>query len=267
MTTIFGNTLQDLQNNLNLLKDYCNKWGLAVNTNKTKVVVFRKRGNTRQNETWKYNGYSLEVVDNFNYLGTIFNYTGNFSLNQEYLAGKGLKALNVLMNNLKHYNLEPKTKCQLFDAFVGATLNYACEVCGNTKSKEIERVHLKFCKQLLRVKSSTSNMSVYGELGRYPLFINRYTRMIKYWCKIIRTGNTLVNTLYRALVSMTSNGASNIWVCSIKSLLENYWFSYVWINEDNIDLHKFPILFKQRVYETFAQTWFNNVNNSSVLYS
>ena len=49
------------------------------------------------NENWSYNNNILEVVDNFNYLCTIFNYTGNFSLNQEYLAGKALKALKVIL--------------------------------------------------------------------------------------------------------------------------------------------------------------------------
>ena len=69
----------------------------------------------------------------------------------------------------------------VFDSFVSSILNYGCEIWGYTKSKELERIHLKFCKQLLGVKTSTCNMAaVYGELGRYPLFVNRYTRIIKY---------------------------------------------------------------------------------------
>ena len=67
-------------------------WGLQVNTMKTKIVVFRKRGNVRNSEKWLYNGQALEVVDHFNYLGTVFSYTGNFTFNQEHLFGKALKA-------------------------------------------------------------------------------------------------------------------------------------------------------------------------------
>ena len=62
-------------------------------------MVFRKRGGLYNNETWTYKGISLEIVDNFNYLGTGFDYTGNFALNQETLVGKGLKALNCLLYN------------------------------------------------------------------------------------------------------------------------------------------------------------------------
>ena len=56
--------------------------------------------------------------------------------------------------------------CQLFDAFVGSILSYSCEIWGFGKCKEIERIHLKFCKYLLKVKSLMCNMGVYGELER-----------------------------------------------------------------------------------------------------
>jgi len=48
-----------------------------------------------------YNGNWLDVVNDFNYLGTVFNYTGIFPLNQQQLVGKGLKALNVLLINCR----------------------------------------------------------------------------------------------------------------------------------------------------------------------
>ena len=47
---ILGETSEDLQDSLNKLCKYCNKWGLEVNTVKTNVVVFRRRGGLRANE-------------------------------------------------------------------------------------------------------------------------------------------------------------------------------------------------------------------------
>ena len=131
---ILGKSPEEIQNHLDNLYLYCNTWGLKVNTSKTKIMVFRKRGRTRQNEAWTYNGHSIEVVDNFNYLGTVINYTGSFTLNQEHLVGKALKAMNTLLYKCKEYDLKPKIFCQLFDAFVGSILNYACEIWGFTNS-------------------------------------------------------------------------------------------------------------------------------------
>ena len=59
---IMGNSIIDLQNNLNKLKTYCDVWGLNVNVAKAKFVVFMKRGPLRQDEIWNYNGQQLEVV-------------------------------------------------------------------------------------------------------------------------------------------------------------------------------------------------------------
>jgi len=39
----FAKTPEELQDHLNNLRSYCNSSGLHVNTNKTKVMVFRKR--------------------------------------------------------------------------------------------------------------------------------------------------------------------------------------------------------------------------------
>jgi hypothetical protein len=54
-------------------------------------------------------------------------------------------------------------QCQLdiFDKTVKPILLYGCETWGFGKNDIIERVHLKFCKLLLHVKTSTPNVMVY----------------------------------------------------------------------------------------------------------
>ena len=74
-------------------------------------------------EKWIFKGKLLEIVSDLNYLGTVFNYNGSFSLNQKTLANKGLRALNVLLNKTRQYDLKPSVMCDLFDAFASSTLN------------------------------------------------------------------------------------------------------------------------------------------------
>jgi len=62
-------------------------------------MVFRKTGRT-------YNGMGVEVVDSFNYLGTLLSYNRKFSSFYEYLVGKSLKALNMLLFNGKMLPLQ-----------------------------------------------------------------------------------------------------------------------------------------------------------------
>ena len=169
---MIGNSKENLQHSFDLLYAYCSKWGLEVNISKTKIIVFRERGRVKENEKWYHNHNEIEVVDKFNYLGVVLNYTGSFSLNNQYAVGKALKAMHVLYSNISKHFVNPKISLELFDAFVNPIINFGCQIWGFTKSKELERIRLKFCKMVLGVKQSTCNAAVYGELGRYPLYIN-----------------------------------------------------------------------------------------------
>jgi len=94
----------------------------------------------------------------------------------------------------------------LFDTFVGSIHNYSCEIWGKSKSKVIERLHLKLCKRLLKVRSNTCNAAVYGKLGRYPLYVNRYIRIIQYWLKVVNTDNILLKCVYMDAVEDCRKG-------------------------------------------------------------
>jgi len=169
---------------------------------------------------------NVEVADGFNYLGTVFKYNGNYAFNNDFIIRKALKASNVLLYNCKRYPMKPNVLCQLFDAFVGSILSYSSEVWGYTKSKEIERVHLKFCKRILNIRINSCAIGVYGELARYPLYIQRYYRIIKYWCTLRQSNNIILNKLYDSGLVDCLLGHTN-WVSNVKKLLDDYGFSNV----------------------------------------
>ena len=86
--------------------------------------------------------------------------------------------------------LSPRHKLELFDKLITPILNYGCEVWGFIQADAVERVHLQFCKRLLGVKKNTHNDFIYGELGRTNFLTRRYLLIIKYWFKILVTGES-----------------------------------------------------------------------------
>jgi hypothetical protein len=60
----------------------------------------------------------------------------------------------------------------------------------------IERVHLIFLKTIFNLKSSTPSYMIYGESGRFPLYIKVYSRMITYWRKLLYSENKIANIVY-----------------------------------------------------------------------
>ena len=84
-----------LQMGLDILKDYCERWILGVNVNKTKVMIFQKRGGgtNRRNVKIDYNGVNIVIVNKFTYLGVVFTSGGSFSETHDALAGQALEAI------------------------------------------------------------------------------------------------------------------------------------------------------------------------------
>ena len=83
-------------------------------------------------------------------------------------------------------------------------------------------------------------MGVYGELEHYPLYVSRYTHIIKFWGHIINTDNILVNKLYSSLVDACSTGANACnWAKDVQSRLDKYGFSFIWSNSFSVNLKIF----------------------------
>ena len=68
---IFSETPQGLQREIDSLFEYCSKWKLKLNTEKSVIVVFRK-GNRNVNFNWNFGGVPLTVCNKVKYLGSVF---------------------------------------------------------------------------------------------------------------------------------------------------------------------------------------------------
>ena len=90
-----------LQNSLNKLENYCNTWGLKVNINKTKVVVFNKPFNSKiKSLKFVIDANKIEVSNTYCYLGVDISNTGSFLGATNSLYKKGLRALYSIYSTL-----------------------------------------------------------------------------------------------------------------------------------------------------------------------
>ena len=247
---------EGLQVLLNSLYNYNTQWNLTLNSDKTKIMVFRNGGNLRENEKWFYNGSELETVNEFNYLGMLFNYNGKFNLTQKQLADQGRKAMFALNAKLKNHTFNIETQCSVFDIYVNSILSYASEVWGFHKGLDVERVHTNFCKNTLGVKKNTSNKLVYYELGRLPLHLLRKLRILKYWIKLRRTENCILKECFESRVNSNDD-----WIISIKAELNKLGLSYLWDYDLN-DKQLFSII-KQRFYDVQKQEILSDIGNAA----
>jgi hypothetical protein len=123
----------------------------------------------------------------------------------------------------------------------------------------LEKIHTKYLKIILGVHKNVSNIAVYGETGRYPLFIRQKVKVFKYWLKIIQMSeNSLVRMIYSRLLSLNNCGFTT-WATNVESLINSAGLSYLWINQ-SCTKHDI-VLFKSTIHENYVKLWQKCISN------
>ncbi len=255
-TLILAETADGLQLALDALSDYCDMWKLRINSIKTKIIIFQKR-KSRTKPIFRLNNEIIEIVDEFRYLGVIFSYHGSFTKCRKALSESATKALFFVLKKTQQYSLDIDVSFRLFDAMVRSILTFACEIWGFENLKILEKVHLKFCKYVLRLNRSTPNYMVYGESGRQSLEIHIKCRMIKFWGKLIDSrGETMSSKMYLMLYNMRMvRGTTTKWLGHVKSILEECGMAEYWINHGQFSPQFLAESVRQRLSDQFLQKW------------
>lgn len=258
---LLSSTPTGLQNQIKNLEKVSKLLGLQVNIEKTKVMVFRKGGPLSNREHWFYDGKQIEVVNKYKYLGFLLTTKlSDISACEEYASKAKGKVVDILKTMWALGNLNSKLFFQLFDAQVKPMLLYASEVWGLLKPNIIEKVHMFACKRLLSVSDKTSNNMVYGETGRYPLFIDASVATIRYWLRLISMPDNRIpkQTMQMLLNKLNANDfrRGNNWVENVKDCLESHGFGNVWANRGIENEAAFLRNLKQKMIDKFKADWF-----------
>jgi hypothetical protein len=261
---IFNETPEGLQAEIDRLYLYCNKWKLKLNTSKSQIMVFKK-GNQPVNHEWRFGDDILTVSNKIPYLGIIFTSNGIFNQAQIALAEKANKSIFMLYKKLSYFkDLKPSFMLDMFEKFISPVLFYGCEVWGFHPAKNVEALHLRYCKNVLKVRKNTLNVCVYGELGRFPLIILRNIRIIQYWLKIVLGQKShYVNICYNDALLNIDVGRQTTWVKSVRSLLMKYGFGEVWYNQGVGNFNSFMKIFRERCFDHFKQDWHSEITEHS----
>ena len=278
---IISESAEGLQHSLHLLHEYCNKWELRVNLKKTNAMQIGKGKSL--SKQYKFGNEEINTVSTYKYLGSIVNDNGTFSNCKKDLKQKGMKALFSIWKSIGTGKIPPiKIANKLFDVMVKPITLYNCEVWGaeipSTFQAKItqnitipfekymkhindfphEQLHLKFCKMLLGVKKSTSNIASRAELGRMPLIIEMHIRMIKYWIRLVKLPkDRIVVDALNANNKLLNSGRFS-WTSMIKQILETSGFPDVWttqnVNNEKQFLKCLEEKLKQKYLELFSDT-------------
>ena len=267
---LFSSNRFGLQTGLDRLRDYCNNWGLVVNAEKTKCMVFKKGSNKSILDKWNYNGAELETVTSFKYLGFVFASSGKFSKGIDHVFFQGKRALFNMLSSINNFEcMNVNMQLSMFHSLVNPVLCYASEIWGYAEAKKVETVHLKFLKIILKVRKTTPSCIVYKECNVFPLYLTRLFKLINFWLKVINLDNdNAMKVLYHtSLIIHADKPFFDIPVCwahQVRKILFTYGFGYIWENQQNGVEKSFSKIFKTRLIDSFWQSNSGEIESLSI---
>ena len=136
-----------------------------------------------------------------------------------------------------------------------------------SKADPIEVFYREFLKYVLRVKTSTPNIYVYGELGVYPLWIDRQIRVLKYWAKIINPESSkgeFVKNIYREMYELSlTNPQIVTWATTVRDTLKRLDLGIYWENQTISDDDFFLSLVRRKLQNSYLTKWTSDVVDST----
>jgi hypothetical protein len=130
----------------------------------------------------------------------------------------------------------------------------------------LEKLNISMGKYVHGVNKRTTNLAIYGELGRYPLYIDTIISMIKYWFRLCKNTrhDPLLREAYEENMLMYGNNES-CWLRCIHILLKHLNMDHMLTHPENFkSSHIYSIKKKlQNNYETLI--WKINLNKCEKL--
>ena len=271
---LMSESSKGLQNALNILKDYCEKWNLEVNIEKTKVIIFNKSGKILKNFSFSYGDKVIQLTNEYKYLGIIFKASGTFSDAIIHLSKKASKAAFCIWKSLYSDKCNVLVHLKLFDSCVKPILLYCSELWAlplllkgtNLSDFEVnyekfvpDKIQVKFAKYLLGVHKSATNIAVLGELGLYPLSVSALKSCVSYWLHVLKaTDDKLIFHAYKDNVLL-----KNSLFDKLRSFFHIINFGHLWENQTTFSKKRTLNSISRKLQDRYNNFWYSLLFNDN----
>ena len=213
-----------LQNQINLLHKYSEKWLLTTNLKKTKTVIFQKQNRKSTREK-----YLFSNATEYTYFGTPFYSNGNFSISKQRLVEKTRRSIFACKKYLD-FNRLPISMCnKLSYSFFLPILLYSSisSSLGSIQYSKwekdpIEKLHTQFYKYYMGLNRRAPNVVSRNEVGRLPLKLHVYMRMLKFWTHLVNLPDNSIAKQCLQLSAQLAEHKKPSFIFSLREIQQQY---------------------------------------------
>ena len=175
-----------LQKQLDQVHQWCRKWRMVVNEDKTKVIHFRPLRKPVTRFSFMYGNSGLEIVQSYKYLGVFFDEYMTFHITANALAAAAGRALGVIRHKLTYLKeCRCATFTKLFSSHVCAIMDYCAGVWGCKQFNQVEQVQLKALRYFLGVHRYAPVDMLLGDAGWISCYARHKIATVRLWNRLV----------------------------------------------------------------------------------
>ena len=227
---------QNLQLMIQKLDEFCSKWRLTINVDKTNIIHFRQITTPRSNYEFKCGNKILSYASKYKYLECILSETMDFTVTVECLAESAERALGMLINRFfanKHMSFQTYTK--LYHSCICPIMDYASDVWGHKYYSKCDTVQNKAIRIFLGVHKYASNVAIQGDVAWIPPHIRRKLNMIRLWHRLVSMD--VERLTHKVFLWDTNSCKRGAWSYDIKQVFADINRLQLYSNRQSFDLH------------------------------
>jgi hypothetical protein len=183
----------DMQEKVNILKDYLSRNGLRVNLGKTKLMIFNpnNKRNVFPKIYWDEN--VIEYVSNYVYLGVPLHSNLDIKNTCTIFLNKAAKVEGQLCNVFYRGQINRlDSRLKLFDSLTKSVLLYAAHLWGINSGDRLTTFQMKFLKKTLSLPMYTPSWFVRLETNCTPVEYSLIKNCIHFWVRILKKPKTSI---------------------------------------------------------------------------
>ena len=220
---------RQLQQCLNKIQKWALENGFKFSKTKTQCMHFCQLRGLHNDPVLKLDGVEIPVVDQYKFLGVIFDRKLSFIPHINYLKAKCHKALQLL-RVVAHtdWGADKSTLLKLYKSLVRSKLDYGCFIYGSARKSYLrclDSIHHQGLRLALGALRTSPVESLYVEANEAPLSLRREKLALQYYtklqsCQSNPSFDCTINPKYQDIFARKESAIPTFGI-RIQSLLEN----------------------------------------------
>ncbi|UYV65222.1 hypothetical protein LAZ67_3003636 [Cordylochernes scorpioides] len=215
---LIGESKNNLQIKINMLRKYFETNLLTLNENKSKIVVFRNGGRLAQNDKWFWGERQLSVTTKYLYLGHPLSSANSLNKVASHYKGKALAAIGAVWQVLTKSKMNSlNAAMRLLDSTVLPHMLYAAPCWALNQVTVVDQVQNIFLRRYLNLPKYTPGFMLRMECGRVSQEVIITKQVLRFWVRIMK-----IEEIEEEIVSLGKSMGLEVEERDVNELIEEH---------------------------------------------